>query len=259
MKDLEQEYKKQVQEEMPDLWNRIEPNLAPKKKKPWIRRYAPLTSVAAAALVLLAGMPGLLNLQRMGQDNTSAADCAPRAEKTEGYAQEAAEENGEDSCGAPQMFAATDGVETGTTGAGAVTEDTTADGGQTGASGAGAVTEGTAAEEMNDTAAVQETDEKEAAGESADEENAVLKTEYSEDITAEDAGMTVRVTVASVDEADGRTVYTLTDGEKFACLAVAGEEVVPLEKGKMYLVTLRGENAEAWRYVVECAEETPAE
>lgn len=240
MKDLEQEYKKQVQEEMPDLWNRIEPNLAPKKKKPWIRRYAPLTSVAAAALVLLAVMPGLLNLQRMGQDNTSAADCAPRAEKTEGYAQEAAEENGEDSCGAPQMFAATDGVETG-------------------ASGAGAVTEGTAAEEMNDTAAVQETDEKEAAGESADEENAVLKTEYSEDITAEDAGMTVRVTVASVDEADGRTVYTLTDGEKFACLAVAGEEVVPLEKGKMYLVTLRGENAEAWRYVVECAEETPAE
>lgn len=240
MKDLEQEYKKQVQEEMPDLWNRIEPNLAPKKKKPWIRRYAPLTSVAAAALVLLAVMPGLLNLQRMGQENTSAADCAPRAEKTEGYAQEAAEENGEDSCDAPQMFAAADGVETGTTGAGAVTE-------------------GTAAEEMNDTAAVQETDEKEAAGESADEENAVLKTEYSEDITAEDAGMTVRVTVASVDEADGRTVYTLTDGEKFACLAVAGEEVVPLEKGKMYLVTLRGEDAEAWRYVVECAEETPAE
>ena len=230
MKDLEQEYKKQVQEEMPDLWNRIEPNLAPKKKKPWIRRYAPLTSVAAAALVLLAVMPGLLNLQRMGQDNTSAADCAPRAEKTEGYAQEAAEENGEDSCDAPQMFAAADGVETGTTGAGAVTE-------------------GTAAEEMNDTAAVQETDE----------ESAVLKTEYSEDITAEDAGMTVRVTVASVDEADGRTVYTLTDGEKFACLAVAGEEVVPLEKGKMYLVTLRGEDAEAWRYVVECAEETPAE
>lgn len=249
MKDLEQEYKKQVQEEMPYLWNRIEPNLAPKKKKPWIRRYAPLTSVAAAALVLLAVMPGLLNLQRMGQDNTSAADCAPRAEKTEGYAQEAAEENGEDSCGAPQMFAAADGVETGTTGAGAVTEDTTADGGQTGASGAGAVTEGAAAEEMNDTAAVQETDE----------ESAVLKTEYSEDITAEDAGMTVRVTVVSVDEADGRTVYTLTDGEKFACLAVAGEEVVPLEKGKMYLVTLRGEDAEAWRYVVECAEETPAE
>lgn len=249
MKDLEQEYKKQVQEEMPDLWNRIEPNLAPKKKKPWIRRYAPLTSVAAAALVLLAVMPGLLNLQRMGQDNTSAADCAPRAEKTEGYAQEAAEENGEDSCGAPQMFAAADGVETGITGAGAVTEDTTADGGQTGASGAGAVTEGAAAEEMNDTAAVQETDE----------ESAVLKTEYSEDITVEDAGMTVTVTVASVDEADGRTVYTLTDGEKFACLAVAGEEVVPLEKGKMYLVTLRGEDAEAWRYVVECAEETSAE
>lgn len=249
MKDLEQEYKKQVQEEMPDLWNRIEPNLAPKKKKPWIRRYAPLTSVAAAALVLLAVMPGLLNLQRMGQDNTSTADCAPRAEKTEGYAQEAAEENGEDSCGAPQMFAAADGVETGTTGAGAVTEDTTADGGQAGASGAGAVTEGAAAEEMNDTAAVQETDE----------ESAVLKTEYSEDITVEDAGMTVTVTVASVDEADGRTVYTLTDGEKFACLAVAGEEVVPLEKGKMYLVTLRGEDAEAWRYVVECAEETSAE
>lgn len=249
MKDLEQEYKKQVQEEMPDLWNRIEPNLAPKKKKPWIRRYAPLTSVAAAALVLLAVMPGLLNLQRMGQDNTSAADCAPRAEKTEGYAQEAAEENGEDSCGAPQMFAAADGGQTGVPGAGAVTEDAAADGAGTGALGAGAVTEGAAAEEMNDTAAVQETDE----------ESAVLKTEYSEDITAEDAGMTVTVTVASVDEADGRTVYTLTDGEKFACLAVAGEEVVPLEKGKMYLVTLRGEDAEAWRYVVECAEETPAE
>lgn len=249
MKDLEQEYKKQVQEEMPDLWNRIEPNLAPKKKKPWIRWYAPLTSVAAAALVLLAVMPGLLNLQRMGQDNTSAADCAPRAEKTEGYAQEAAEENGEDSCGAPQMFAAADGGQTGVPGAGAVTEDAAADGAGTGALGAGAVTEGAAAEEMNDTAAVQETDE----------ESAVLKTEYSEDITAEDAGMTVTVTVASVDEADGRTVYTLTDGEKFACLAVAGEEVVPLEKGKMYLVTLRGEDAEAWRYVVECAEETPAE
>lgn len=246
MKDLEQEYKKQVQEEMPDLWNRIEPNLAPKKKKPWIRRYAPLTSVAAAALVLLAVMPGLLNLQRMGQDNTSTADCAPRAEKTEAYVQE---ENGGDCSGTAQMFAAADGGQTGVPGAGAVTEDAAADGGQAGASGAGAVTEGAAAEEMNDTAAVQETDE----------ESAVLKTEYSEDITAEDAGMTVTVTVVSVDEADGRTVYTLTDGEKFACLAVAGEEVAPLEEGKTYLVTLRGEDAEAWRYVVECAEETSAE
>ncbi len=240
MKDLEQEYKKQVQEEMPDLWNRIEPNLAPKKKKPWIRRYAPLTSVAAAALVLLVVMPGLLNLQRMGEDNTSAADCAPRAEKTEGYAQEAAEENGEDSCGAPQMFAAADGE-------------------VMGASGAGAVTEGAAAEEMNDAASVPEADEKEAAEESGDGEKSVLKTEYSQDITAEDAEITVTVTVASMDEVDGRTVYTLTNGEKFACLAVAGEEVAPLEKGKTYLVTLRGEDAEAWRYVVECAEETSAE
>lgn len=256
MKDLEQEYKKQVQEEMPDLWNRIEPNLAPKKKKPWIRRYAPLTSVAAAALVLLAVMPGLLNLQKMGQDNMSAADCAPRAEKAEGYVQE---ENGEDCDGTTQMFAAADGAETGTTGAGAVTEDTAADGGQTGAPGAGAMTEGAAAEAMNDTAAVQEADEKEAAGESAGEESAVLKTEYSQDISAEDAEITVTVTVASMDEVDGRTVYTLTDGEKFACLAVMGEEVAPLEEGKTYLVTLRGEDAEAWRYVVERAEETPAE
>ena len=64
MKDLEQEYKKQVQEEMPDLWNRIEPNLAPKKKKPWIRRYAPLTSVAAAALVLLAVVGALAVMDR---------------------------------------------------------------------------------------------------------------------------------------------------------------------------------------------------
>lgn len=249
MKDLEQEYKKQVQEEMPDLWNRIEPNLAPKKKRPWIRRYAPLTSVAAAALVLLAVMPGLLNLQKMAQDNMSAADCAPRAEKAEGYVQEAAEENGEDSCGAPQMFASADGAETETIGAGAVTEGTAADGAETETTGAGAVTESAAAEEMNDTAAVQE----------AEEESTVLKTEYSQDISAEDAEMTVTVTVASMDEVDGRTVYTFTDGEKFACLAVAGEEVVPLEKGKTYLVTLRGEDAEAWHYVVEHAEEMPAE
>ena len=242
MKDLEQEYRKQVQEEMPELWNRIEPNLAPKKKTPWIRRYVPLTSVAAAALVLLAVMPGLINLQRMGENNMSAADCAPRAQKTEGYVQEAAEENGPD------------GGETGASGAGAVTEGAATDGGETGASGAGAVTEGAATEEMNDTAAVQGAAEK-----LADEAEAELKSEYCEDTTTEDTEMTETVTVTAVDEADGRTIYTLTNGEKFTCLAVAGENVLPLEKGRTYLVTLRGENAEQWHCVVERAEETSVE
>lgn len=60
MKNLEKEYRKAFDEEMPDLWGRIEANLPAKKVRRFpVNRYA---SVAAAAVFLALLIPGSLLL-----------------------------------------------------------------------------------------------------------------------------------------------------------------------------------------------------
>lgn len=60
MKNLEKEYRKAFDEEMPDLWGRIEANLPAKKVRRFpVNRYA---SVAAAAVFLALLIPGSLYL-----------------------------------------------------------------------------------------------------------------------------------------------------------------------------------------------------
>lgn len=72
MKNLEQEYKNSQQEEMPDLWDRIEAGL-PEKKKPVFfmsaNRY--LGIAAAAAALLLVVSVGIWSGRQMSKNNAS--------------------------------------------------------------------------------------------------------------------------------------------------------------------------------------------
>lgn len=72
MKNLEEEYKNSQQEEMPDLWERIEAGL-PEKKKPVFfmsaNRY--LGIAAAAAALLLVVSAGLWSGRQMSKNNAS--------------------------------------------------------------------------------------------------------------------------------------------------------------------------------------------
>lgn len=72
MKNLEEEYKNSEQEEMPDLWDRIEAGL-PEKKKPVffmsVNRY--LGIAAAAAALLLVVSVGLWSGRQLSKNNSS--------------------------------------------------------------------------------------------------------------------------------------------------------------------------------------------
>lgn len=77
MRNLEEAYKKSQQEEVPDLWARIENNLPEKKKKKRIVSMTPYLSVAAAALFLCILIPGMSRLTKNQDASTeNAFDCA---------------------------------------------------------------------------------------------------------------------------------------------------------------------------------------
>lgn len=72
MKNLEEEYKNSQQEEMPDLWNRIEAGLTEKKKPiPLLSATRYLGIVAAAAALLLIVSLGLWSGRRSTENNAS--------------------------------------------------------------------------------------------------------------------------------------------------------------------------------------------
>ena len=98
-KHLDEEYKKMIAAEVPDLWDRIEANLpekqiaktgenadatekseninavqpAPKKKKPVIFKILPWAGAAtAAALLLMVALPAIL-LSNLGKKNQKSA------------------------------------------------------------------------------------------------------------------------------------------------------------------------------------------
>ena len=77
MKNLEKEYRKAFDEEMPDLWGRIEANLPAKKVRRFpVNRYA---SVAAAAVFLALLIPGSLFLMN-GSSKSSERNMMDTAE-----------------------------------------------------------------------------------------------------------------------------------------------------------------------------------
>lgn len=77
MKNLEEAYKKSQQEELPDLWNRIEAGLPEKKKKKSILlSVLPYCSVAAAALLLAVLVIPPLSRQSVNESPDTAMDMA---------------------------------------------------------------------------------------------------------------------------------------------------------------------------------------
>lgn len=80
MKNLEKEYRKAFEEEMPELWGRIEANLPAKKVRRFpVNRYA---SVAAAAVFLALLIPGslfLMNGSSKSDDMKLTNDAAPKS------------------------------------------------------------------------------------------------------------------------------------------------------------------------------------
>lgn len=108
MKNLEDEYRKSQQEEMPDLWNRIEAGL-PEKKSRKIVSISRYLGIAAAGIFLVLLVPGVLSLQRGGlsksesaqnmafdttaggmADSASEGNCADTAERQEALEEEMA-------------------------------------------------------------------------------------------------------------------------------------------------------------------------
>lgn len=80
MKNLENEYKKSQQETVPDLWNRIEAGLPPKKKKLPIAKITPILGVCAAAVLCIILVPGLMKQPKAEADLLMSA--APKAESS---------------------------------------------------------------------------------------------------------------------------------------------------------------------------------
>lgn len=74
MRNLEEAYKKAMQEEVPDLWARIEEKLPEKKKKKKIISITRYMGLAAAALFLCVLIPGVISITRGAKTADSAAD-----------------------------------------------------------------------------------------------------------------------------------------------------------------------------------------
>lgn len=73
MKNLEEEYKKSQQEEMPDLWNKIESGLPEKRQKS--KKILPVTRymrIVAAAVFVAVLIPGVLYLTEGGYRRTDS-------------------------------------------------------------------------------------------------------------------------------------------------------------------------------------------
>lgn len=76
MRNLEEAYKKSIQEETPDLWARIEEKLPEKKKKKKIISITRYMGVAAAALFLCLLIPGVLRIAGGTKNADSSAEMA---------------------------------------------------------------------------------------------------------------------------------------------------------------------------------------
>lgn len=76
MQNLEEAYKKSIQEETPDLWARIEEKLPEKKKKRKIVSITRYIGVAAAALFLCLLIPGMLRIAGGKKSADSSAEMA---------------------------------------------------------------------------------------------------------------------------------------------------------------------------------------
>lgn len=91
MKNLEEAYKKSQQEEIPDLWARIEEKLPEKKKKKKIISITRYLGVAAAALFLCILIPGVLRIaggaKSADSSNEMAYDTAANFENADAASQ----------------------------------------------------------------------------------------------------------------------------------------------------------------------------
>ena len=79
MENFEKEYRKMIQEEMPDLWNRIEAGLPEKKKKTRtgkVLRYSGLAAACLCGVILIPAMMFLLTGNKSEQTDRAAGESA---------------------------------------------------------------------------------------------------------------------------------------------------------------------------------------
>lgn len=221
MKNLEEAYKKSQQEELPDLWDRIEAGLPEKKKK----KSMPLTvlpycSVAAAALLLAVLVIPPLSRQSVNESSDMAAQDSANGEDIMWNGAISTSQTPE-----PEFEAE------GSQSADMAAEDND-----------------TALDGMEDFDGLLEAP--------IMDDAAVPETPMVEDATvSETPHITKRLLVSEAAEMEGGSIYTLTDADSTIFLAFYANDLgSTLVVGESYVFTLREEAGEGWEYVIESVE-----
>lgn len=244
MKNLEDEYKRFLQEETPDLWNRIEAGLTDKKAKPkkniFTFKYASVCAAAVLFAILLsglyfAGMRGRNQAADTAPQNNMMSDNNKMPEAAGGSVTGSAAENN-DVQYAMDSSAQNDGQNG---------EEIAADGQCESETSERSEASGSITQDADDAAAEENINEMEPSTDN------VLPQETEKTATP----LSGKMEVTDTEQKDGRTVYYLRteDGQTVSAVSGEGVETV-LQIGETYLFTLKASEEQDWEYVIETAE-----
>lgn len=234
MQNLEEAYKKAMQEEVPDLWTRIEEKLPEKKKKNKIISITRYMGVAAAALFLCVLIPGVISITRGAKSADSSADARVEATFDAAYDAEYSTDY------EMQQNVMVD------SGAG---ED-------------GATTAGTFDDKAEQAAPAETESLQESLKEDMSVNNSMQATDTAKDESMYDAAtmvgaehISLSLVVEEIVECDGYKVLVLSAVDGNLWKAYMEEDVQEtLLVGEKYDFTLQKQESEDWEYVVISAE-----
>ncbi len=236
MQNLEESYKKSQQEEIPDLWARIEEKLPEKKKKNKIISITRYMGLAAAALFLCVLIPGVISITRGAKSSDSAMTERADVALDEAYDAENSADYEVQYSGMADSGAGEDG----------------------------ALTAGTFEEKAEQSAPAEAEPEslKESTAEDMTANNTMQDAETVMDENMFDAAapvgaehISLSLTVEKIAECDGYKVLVLSAEDGNLCKAYMGEDVEePLLVGEMYEFVLQKQEGEDWDYTVIAVE-----
>lgn len=244
MKNLEDEYKRFLQEETPDLWNRIEAGLTDKKVKSkkniFTFKYASVCAAAVLFAILLsglyfAGMRGRNQAADTAPQNNMMSDNNQMPEAAGGSVTGSAAENSD-----VQYAMDSSAQDDGQNG-----EELAADGQCESETSERSEASGSITQDADDAAAEENINEMEPPTDN------VLPQETEKTATP----LSGKMEVTDTEQKDGRTVYYLRteDGQTVSAVSGEGVETV-LQIGETYLFTLKASEEQDWEYVIEAAE-----